>query len=146
MVLLYKAVVAVVRLIKNNFFSKIEINNIYKIFGPDPLSIMPLLQEGIGKDEVLERTHQHVLGLKDINVEMQAGEITVVMGLSGSGKSTLINILAGLVKKSSGNYSFKYNIINLDKKNLINFRRDKMSMVFQKFGLFNGKNYKGFKN
>ena len=55
----------------------------------------------MGKEDLLEQ-HQHVLGLQDINVDMQAGEITVVMGLSGSGKSTLIRHLNRLIEPTAG--------------------------------------------
>ncbi|MGY9025519.1 MAG: quaternary amine ABC transporter ATP-binding protein [Candidatus Pelagibacterales bacterium] len=120
--------------------SKIVANNIYKIFGPDPLSIMPLLQEGIGKDEVLERTG-HTVGLDNVSISIEEGEIFVVMGLSGSGKSTLIRHVNRLIDPTAGEIIVdSQNIIDLDKKNLINFRRDKMSMVFQKFGLLPHKN------
>ena len=120
--------------------SKIIANNIYKIFGPDPLSVMHLLQQGIGKDEVLETTG-HTVGLDNVSISIEEGEIFVVMGLSGSGKSTLIRHVNRLIDPTAGEIIVdSQNIIDLDKKDLINFRRDKMSMVFQKFGLLPHKN------
>ena len=77
---------------------KVSIKGLYKIFGPDPESVLPAVLGGMNKPDLLER-HGHVLGLQDINVEMQTGEITVIMGLSGSGKSTLIRHLNRLIEQ-----------------------------------------------
>ena len=71
---------------------KVSLRGLYKIFGANHKDMMQHVEAGMGKPELLE-THGHVLGLQDINVDMQAGEITVVMGLSGSGKSTIANAL-----------------------------------------------------
>ena len=67
----------------------ISIRNLYKIFGSDPAAYVDMVKQGMTKTELNEK-HNHVLGLKDINIEMPGGAIQVVMGLSGSGKSTLI--------------------------------------------------------
>ena len=67
----------------------VSIRGLYKIFGTRGKDVLQHVKDGMGKEELLAR-HGHVLGLNNINVDMQAGEITVVMGLSGSGKSTLI--------------------------------------------------------
>ena len=59
------------------------------------------------------------------------------MGLSGSGKSTLIRHINRLIDPTSGEVLVEgTNVMELDQKNLIEFRRHKMSMVFQRFGLF----------
>ncbi|MDA8742048.1 glycine betaine/L-proline ABC transporter ATP-binding protein, partial [Amylibacter sp.] len=63
---------------------KVSLRGLYKIFGSDDKAVLQHAKDGMSKENLLI-SHQHVLGLKDINVEMQAGEITVVMGLSGSG-------------------------------------------------------------
>ena len=68
---------------------KISIKSLYKIFGKDPKRAMEHVQNGIGKDQLLEK-HNHVLGLSDINIDIEDKSIQVVMGLSGSGKSTFI--------------------------------------------------------
>ena len=81
--------------------TKVSLRGLYKIFGHDDRSVLPHVKDGMGKEELLT-THKHVLGLQDINVEMQAGEITVVMGLSGSGKSTLIRHLNRLIEPTDG--------------------------------------------
>ena len=65
--------------------TKIKIENLYKIFGSRPQSVLAEVQRGMTKGELLEK-HNHVLGLKDINIDVSAREISVIMGLSGSGK------------------------------------------------------------
>ena len=67
----------------------IDIRGLYKIFGSNEREVLPLVQGGMGKDELLD-SHGCVLGLCDINIAVPARSIQVVMGLSGSGKSTLI--------------------------------------------------------
>jgi glycine betaine/proline transport system ATP-binding protein len=64
--------------------SKIEINNIYKIFGNKPQSIMPMVRDGATKDDVLEQTG-HTVGLDNVSLKIEEGETFVCMGLSGSG-------------------------------------------------------------
>jgi glycine betaine/proline transport system ATP-binding protein len=114
---------------------KISVRNCYKVFGPNPKSVMPLVRDGISKSELLEK-HGHVTGLKDINVEMRSGEITVIMGLSGSGKSTLIRHLNGLIVPTAGEILMDgRDITTLSGKALLEFRRSKVSMVFQNFAL-----------
>jgi len=80
---------------------KVSLRGLYKIFGARDKAMMEHVSKGMGKPELLEK-HKHVLGLQDINVDMQAGEITVVMGLSGSGKSTLIRHLNRLIEPTAG--------------------------------------------
>ena len=66
--------------------AKIQIKNLYKIFGKNPATAMEHVISGVGKDELLEK-YNHVLGLKDINLDINARSVQVVMGLSGSGKT-----------------------------------------------------------
>ena len=116
--------------------SKIEINNIYKIFGNQPDSIMPMVQDGATKDEVLEQTG-HTVGLDNVSLNIEEGETFVCMGLSGSGKSTLIRHLNRLIDPTAGEILIDgENVMNFNPEQLIDFRRHKMSMVFQRFGLF----------
>ena len=68
---------------------KVKISNLFKIFGPNPNGMMELVQDGITKYDLLEQKG-HVLGLRDINIDVPAHRIQVIMGLSGSGKSTQI--------------------------------------------------------
>ena len=116
--------------------SKIEINNIYKIFGNKPHSIMPMVQDGATKDEVLEQTG-HTVGLDNVSLNIEEGETFVCMGLSGSGKSTLIRHLNRLIDPTAGEILIDgENVMSFNSEQLIDFRRHKMSMVFQRFGLF----------
>tara|TARA_Y100000996_G_scaffold134768_1_gene102372 strand:+ start:2832 stop:3857 length:1026 start_codon:yes stop_codon:yes gene_type:complete len=116
--------------------SKIEIKNVYKIFGPQPAKVLPMVKEGAKKDEVLEKTG-HTVGLDNVSLTIEEGETFVCMGLSGSGKSTLIRHINRLIDPTSGVVSVEgTNVMDLDQKQLIEFRRHKMSMVFQRFGLF----------
>ena len=116
--------------------SKIEIKNVYKIFGEHPSKVLPMVQEGATKEEILEKTG-HTVGLDNVSLNIEEGETFVCMGLSGSGKSTLIRHINRLIDPTSGDILVEgTNVMDLDKKNLIEFRRHKMSMVFQRFGLF----------
>ena len=116
--------------------SKIEINNVYKIFGNNPQSVMPMVKGGANKEEVLEQTG-HTVGLDDVSLKIEEGETFVCMGLSGSGKSTLIRHLNRLIDPTDGEILVEgTNVMSFNKDQLIEFRRHKMSMVFQRFGLF----------
>jgi glycine betaine/proline transport system ATP-binding protein len=116
--------------------SKIEINNIYKIFGKNPDSVMDMVKNGSTKDEVLEQTG-HTVGLDNVSLNIEEGETFVCMGLSGSGKSTLIRHLNRLIDPTAGEILIDgENVMSLNPEQLIDFRRHKMSMVFQRFGLF----------
>ena len=116
--------------------AQIEVKNVYKIFGSDPQKILPMVQEGATKEEILEKTG-HTVGLDNVSISVEEGETFVCMGLSGSGKSTLIRHINRLIDPTSGEVSVDgTNVMTLNKKDLIEFRRHKMSMVFQRFGLF----------
>lgn len=114
---------------------KIAIRKLYKIFGPTPDEVMEHVRQGMSKAE-LQDQYGHVLGLKDINIDIHEGEITVIMGLSGSGKSTLIRHLNRLIEPTAGEVLFDdEDVLSLDEVALRQLRREKMSMVFQKFAL-----------
>ena len=116
--------------------SKIEINNVYKIFGSNPKSILPMVKDGASKEEILDKTG-HTVGLDNVTLKIEEGEIFVCMGLSGSGKSTLIRHLNRLIDPTDGEIIVEgTNVMSLNKQQLIELRRHKMSMVFQRFGLF----------
>ncbi len=113
----------------------IRIDNLYKVFGKKPHSVMHKVHEGLNKDEFMGETG-HVLGLRDINLEIKKGEVFVIMGLSGSGKSTLIRHFNRLIDPTEGAiFVDEIDILHLSQKELEQFRRHKMSMVFQNFGL-----------
>lgn len=115
--------------------SHVEIKNVYKIFGPNPQSVMPLVENGATKEDVLDQTG-HTVGLDNVSLSIKAGKTFVVMGLSGSGKSTLIRHINRLIDPTAGQIMVDgTDIMTLDKVQLQEFRRKKMSMVFQRFGL-----------
>ena len=116
--------------------SKIEIRNVYKIFGNNPSEVLPIVKNGATKEEVLEKTG-HTVGLDNVTLSIQEGETFVCMGLSGSGKSTLIRHLNRLIDPTDGDIIVDgTNIMELDEQQLIDFRKHELSMVFQRFGLF----------
>jgi len=113
----------------------IEIQGLYKLFGKNPQKHMDLVHQGRSKDDILAKTG-HTLGLKDINLQINKGETFVIMGLSGSGKSTLIRHFNRLIDPTEGKILVNgRDIMALPQKELEQFRRHKMSMVFQRFGL-----------
>ena len=114
----------------------IKINQLYKIFGDGQENALELVKNGIGKEELLEKSNC-VLGLNNINLNIKKAKIQVVMGLSGSGKSTLIRHLNRLIEPTSGEIIVNgTDILKLNTKELVQFRQNNMSMVFQKFALF----------
>ena len=114
---------------------KIQIKNLYKIFGKNPKSALEQVKNGINKDELLEK-HNHVLGLKDINLDIKEKSIQVVMGLSGSGKSTLIRHINRLIEPTDGSVVVDgEDVLKMNDESLRNFRRTKTAMVFQRFAL-----------
>lgn len=115
--------------------TKIEVKSLFKIFGKKPKSFVDVVKEGISKDDLLEQ-HKHVLGLKDINLKIEAHSIHVIMGLSGSGKSTLIRHINRLIEPTTGEMLIDgEDVLKLNKEELLDFRRHKTAMVFQKFAL-----------
>ena len=116
--------------------SKIEIKNIYKIFGDHPEKILPMVKDGATKEEVREET-DHTVGLDNVSLSIKEGEIFVCMGLSGSGKSTLIRHINRLIDPTSGEVTVDgVDVLELSHNELLEFRKHSMSMVFQRFGLF----------
>ena len=115
--------------------TKIQIKNLYKIFGKNPKSALEQVKDGVNKDELLEK-YNHVLGLKDINLDIEEKSIQVVMGLSGSGKSTLIRHINRLIEPTDGSVVVDGDeVLKMNDEILRNFRRTKTAMVFQRFAL-----------
>ena len=116
--------------------AKIKINNVYKIFGKRPKEALKMLEKGSSKDEILKKTGQTV-GVKDASFEVYEGEMFVIMGLSGSGKSSLLRCLNLLNRPSKGEIFIDgENIVEYKKEEVRKLRENKISMVFQNFGLF----------
>lgn len=114
---------------------KVRLRGLYKIFGANGKAALADVKAGMSKEDLLV-TRGHVLGLQNIDVDMQPGEITVVMGLSGSGKSTLIRHLNRLIDPTAGEILVDgEDVMQLSEPGLRKLRQEKMSMVFQKFAL-----------
>ncbi|GBL56690.1 MULTISPECIES: glycine betaine/L-proline ABC transporter ATP-binding protein [Pseudomonas] len=115
--------------------SKIQVKNVYKIFGARADAALAMIRQGKSKAEVLAAT-DCVVGVNDLSLSIEAGEIFVIMGLSGSGKSTLVRHFNRLIDPTSGEILVDgEDILRYDSRQLENFRRRKISMVFQSFGL-----------
>lgn len=115
---------------------KIRVEHVSKIFGKHIGSALKLVEQKKSKTEILKQTGA-TIGVYDASFTVNEGEIFVIMGLSGSGKSTLVRLLNHLIEPTSGSiYIDNENISKMNKHQLRKIRREKMSMVFQNFGLF----------
>ncbi len=115
--------------------SKIDIKNLYLIFGKEKHKVSSMLKDGKTKEEILKATGCTV-AVKDANLSIDEGEIFVIMGLSGSGKSTLLRCINRLICPTSGEVIVDgTNISTASKKKLLQIRRKEFAMVFQHFGL-----------
>ena len=115
---------------------KMVVKDVTKIFGSNPKKVIPLLDKGMSKEEILDKTGNTV-GVNKVSFNVKNKEIFVVMGLSGSGKSTLIRCLNRLIEPTNGEiYVDGENVLTANKEKLRDFRRHKMNMVFQNFALF----------
>ncbi|RYG72893.1 glycine betaine/L-proline ABC transporter ATP-binding protein [Lentibacillus lipolyticus] len=116
---------------------KIQLEHVSKIFGPRPKSVIPKIKNGMSKEEILAETG-HTVGVYDASMEIEEGEIFVIMGLSGSGKSTLIRCFNMLNKPTDGAIQIDgEDIVKSTRAKLKEVRQKKVAMVFQHFGLFN---------
>ena len=124
----------------NATVSKIEVKNVFKIFGNRAKDALAMVGQGKTKDQVLNETGC-VVGVNDLSLSIGTGEIFVILGLSGSGKSTLVRHFNRLIDPTSGAILVDgEDILQLDMEALRQFRRHKISMVFQSFGLLPHKN------
>ncbi|GAA0371787.1 glycine betaine/L-proline ABC transporter ATP-binding protein [Alkalibacterium iburiense] len=116
--------------------TKVEVQNLVKIFGRKDRQALDMVHKGHSKNEILEKTGATV-GVNQANFKVKQGEVFVIMGLSGSGKSTLVRMLNRLIEPTEGNILIDgENISDMNKEELRKVRREKISMVFQNFGLF----------
>ncbi len=120
--------------------NKIEVKNVFKIFGDRAEEALRLIRNKQSKDQVLAQTGC-VVGVNDLSLSIGSGEIFVIMGLSGSGKSTLVRHFNRLIDPTSGQILVDgEDILQYDMEALRAFRRRKISMVFQSFGLLPHRN------
>ncbi|MCF8010591.1 MAG: glycine betaine/L-proline ABC transporter ATP-binding protein [Clostridiales bacterium] len=122
---------------------KVKVENLSKIFGPNPETIIEKVKSGISKEKILEETG-YTVGVADVSFEVKEREIFVIMGLSGSGKSTLIRCLNLLNLPTDGKiYVDNEDIAKFNKEKLRQYRQNKAAMVFQHFGLMTHKSVIG---
>ena len=107
---------------------------LWKVFGPEPAAFLERHDFNPSSKDILKSGH--IVAVQDANLEVQPGEILVIMGLSGSGKSTLVRCLSRLVEPTAGQVLFQgTDLLKATDKELIEIRRHKMGMVFQNFAL-----------
>jgi glycine betaine/proline transport system ATP-binding protein len=114
----------------------IEISNVWKIFGARPeVALRAIREEGLNKAQVLAK-HNAVVGVADVSLSVNRGEIFCIMGLSGSGKSTLVRHFNRLLEPTDGKILVEgTDVMGLGTKELQSFRNRKIGMVFQNFAL-----------
>ncbi len=116
--------------------SAVEVKNVYKVFGAKADAAVEMLKAGGTREEVAEATNS-VPAVIDVSFTIERGEIFVVMGLSGSGKSTLVRCLNLMHPPTSGSVHIDgRDLVSLSPAELRALRAEKISMVFQHFGLF----------
>lgn len=118
----------------------ISVKSLWKVFGKNPERV--LQPEYAAKDKgFFQSEFGNVVGLRDVNFDVRKGETFVVMGLSGSGKSTLVRCLLRLIDPTSGEVVIDgEDITKMNDKELEAFRRAKIAMVFQHYGLLPHRN------
>lgn len=116
--------------------SKLRVRGLTKVFGPHPRRALKLMEEGRTRPEILAETGQ-LLAVAEVDLDIEPGELFVIMGLSGSGKSTVIRMLNRLIEPTAGTVELDgQRIDELDGPGLREVRQRKLSMVFQHFALF----------
>lgn len=114
---------------------KLDIKNLYLIFGAAKHHAMKMLKSGKSKKEIHSRT-KCTIAVNDASLSIKKGEIFVIIGLSGSGKSSLLRCLNMLNVPTSGSIFIDgVDITKMNKKELLELRRKQVAMVFQSFGL-----------
>ncbi|MEX0868422.1 MAG: glycine betaine/L-proline ABC transporter ATP-binding protein [Nitriliruptoraceae bacterium] len=115
---------------------KLRVRGLTKVFGPHPRRALELMEQGMSRSDILERTGQ-LLAVAEVDLDIDEGELFVVMGLSGSGKSTVIRMLNRLIEPTAGTVELDGERIDqLSPAELRSMRQRKLSMVFQHFALF----------
>jgi glycine betaine/proline transport system ATP-binding protein len=113
----------------------IELQRLTTVFGPRPAQALARVRAGMDKATLLAQTG-HGLALHDVSLVIEAGEIFVIMGLSGSGKSTLVRHINRLIDPTEGRVLIDgQDVTALSVEALVELRRRRLAMVFQRFGL-----------
>ncbi len=118
----------------------IALKGLTTIFGPRPLQALAQVRAGVDKTTLLAQAG-HSLALQDVELSIERGEIFVIMGLSGSGKSTLVRHINRLIDPTEGQVLIDgQDVTALSLAKLIALRRQRLAMVFQRFGLLAHRN------
>ena len=121
-------------------FPFIQVDSIWKVFGKDPEKVFDPQFAGMDKS-FIQNELGNVIGLQDVSFSVNRGETFVLMGLSGSGKSTMVRCLIRLIEPTSGGIVIDGDdITSMSDTDLIEFRRNKIAMVFQHYGLMPHRN------
>src|SRR6056297_2491610 len=118
----------------------VRFNEVCIMFGPAPARALEMADDGATREDIQTAT-THVLGVHDCTLEVEEGEILVLMGLSGSGKSTLLRAVNGLNPVARGSVEVQadgghmVDVTHADAKTLRDIRQTRVAMVFQAFGL-----------
>ena len=112
----------------------ISCRNVWKIFGDDPEAFLRSHGGNPGSEAI--DAGGYIAAVRSATLDVESGEILVVMGLSGSGKSTLVRCLSRLIEPTGGEIFFEgLDLLRASPNELIELRRHKMGMVFQNFAL-----------
>ena len=123
------------QLTQNSYSAQIEVKNLWKVFGKSPAVALESQYASASRAEIQE-TLGLVVALRDVSFKVEKGQIFVIMGLSGSGKSTLVRCLIRLIESTQGAVLFDgEDVLQYSSDQLIDFRRQKIAMVFQHYGL-----------
>jgi glycine betaine/proline transport system ATP-binding protein len=113
----------------------VRAEGVWKVFGPHPDRVIGTPDAELSRSE-LQRKTGNVVAVRDVTIDVQPGEVFVVMGLSGSGKSTLVRTLIRLIEPTAGSIHMTgRDVMAADQSELRELRRHTVSMVFQHFGL-----------
>lgn len=114
---------------------EISCQNVWKLFGPSPHDFLADHSNSPTTEQI--KGGGYIPAVRDVSLDVHAGEIMVLMGLSGSGKSTLVRCMSRLIEPTGGDILFEgKSLLRASDKELIEIRRHKMGMVFQHFALF----------
>ena len=113
----------------------ISCRGVWKVFGPHPERVVGSADADLSRAELEARTGC-VAAVRDVSFDVPEGRVFVVMGLSGSGKSTLVRCLSRLIEPTAGTVLIDgEDVGSCSAEWLRDLRRDRVSMVFQHFGL-----------
>ena len=113
----------------------IRVDSVWKVFGRNPERVLD--PQYAGRDKSYFQSEMgNVIGLQDVSFSVDRGETFVIMGLSGSGKSTMVRCLIRLIEPTAGAIVIDgRDITAMTDKELMEFRRANIAMVFQHYGL-----------